>query len=90
MWWDVYNDVGYFECEGPSARMNLELIWVMQSTLTLKSEACWEAALHGLGHRQVFYPDEVAAAIDEFLSRNPGLDLKLRDYALKARDGQVR
>jgi hypothetical protein len=90
MWWDTYPTVGDPASDPVIERVNRELLGVIISILAIDSEACWESALHGLGHWHVDYPREVAAAIDKFLSDHPDLHPKLKAYAIRARSGDVQ
>ncbi len=88
MWWDI------IPLYGKSGEANREVldeycVDVMEQTLKLKSIACQEGALHGLGHWARAYRDRIKKIIDEFLGRTPNIDDDLREYALAARQGMV-
>ena len=68
---------------------NDNVMAVMSRTLSLPSVACQESALHGLGHWQMYYSDEVRHIVDSFLARNPSMNAALRKYADAARAGAV-
>jgi hypothetical protein len=89
MWWDTYPSVGDSSSDQVIARVDRELLGVIISILGIDSQACWESALHGFGHWQVHHPEEVATAIDAFLAKHPDLHPKLKEYAIRARGGQV-
>lgn len=57
------------------------IIGVMKQILELKSDACRESALHGLGHWSRYYGKAVQNIIDKWLRRHPDLRPELRDYA---------
>jgi hypothetical protein len=61
----------------------------MARILGLKSLACQESALHGLGHWQRGHDRQVSAIIDSFLAANPEIDTRLIGYANSARCGCV-
>ncbi len=88
MWWDI------IPLYGKSAQPEREVldpycIEVMERTLKLKSIACQEGALHGLGHWAYAYPEKVQPIIDAYLTREKTLLPELRQYALAARSGCV-
>lgn len=88
MWWDLFTDRGpeAAHSQAPFERVALE---VLSRILALKSQACQESALHGLGHFHNSRPGRVERVIDDYLARNPKLRLQLRDYARNAREGDV-
>ena len=88
MWWDIFPWFG--RPENPAyADLDTELLAVMRRILTLDSLPCWESALHGLGHWQIYYPEVAQQAIAEFLERVGEVRLELREYAERARQGLV-
>lgn len=88
MWWDVLPIFG--EPDVPTRRaFDAEVLEVMARTLALSNDACREGALHGLGHWQTYYPEQVHATIDTFLANTPDLRPELRSYAQSAQDGCV-
>jgi hypothetical protein len=46
----------------------------MEHTLWLNSLACQESALHGLGHWQALYPEQVAGIVDHFCAAHTEID----------------
>lgn len=87
MWWDM---LPLFPCptDPDRAQLDAAAIAAMRETLELRSIACQESALHGLGHWAGEYPEAVQPVIDRFLERSdvhPGL----RQYAGAARVGDV-
>jgi hypothetical protein len=62
---------------------------VLEATLALDSEACQRAALHGLGHAQLYASDRVPEIIHRWLQRHPDAPEDLRAYALQATTGRV-
>ncbi len=88
MWWDLFPTWGQPESSTQTG-VDGEVLVVMQRVLALNSLACQESALHGLGHWQRRYPGVVQETIDIYLKREPGLEPRLRQYALSARTGCV-
>ncbi|MFN8375492.1 MAG: hypothetical protein U0694_21780 [Anaerolineae bacterium] len=88
MWWDM----DWFSPQ-PNNLIRYDIdsmcLDIMERTLHLKSMACQEAALHGLGHWKFGYPERVTRAIDAYLEREPALPDALKAYALAAREGCV-
>jgi hypothetical protein len=85
MWWDNFwygrnNATNFRDC----------IVAVMEKTLSLPSELCMEAALHGLGHQARHMPEEVQQIVDQFLTENPEISPELRAYAARARAGCVQ
>jgi hypothetical protein len=88
MWWDIIPIFG--QPKDPTrAEMDREILQVLESALKLDSIACQESALHGLGHWQLYYPQQVREIIKAFLQRNPGIREDLRTYAMSASSGHV-
>lgn len=88
MWWDLIPIAA--QPDDPDRRgLDGEILGVMESTLQLNSVACQESALHGLGHWQPYYPEQVGEIIDTFLQRQKSLREELRMYALNAARGCV-
>jgi hypothetical protein len=84
MWWDG------FPCIALAGDPNLPTMQeaalrTMARILGLKSLACQESALHGLGHWQCKDDRQVSAIIDYFLKSNPNIDTRLLSYAQSAR-----
>jgi hypothetical protein len=86
MWWDIIPIGG---SQSNDRWLNEACLDVMEQTLQLKSIACQESALHGLGHWQVSNPERVQGIIDRFLKANPNIVPALKTYALSARGGCV-
>lgn len=86
MWWDV---LPIYPKPNQTSQKQIELacLDVMEKTLGLKSIACQESALHGLGHWNHAYPGQVEAVIDVFLQQNS--ETPLHGYAAAARNGCV-
>jgi hypothetical protein len=88
MWWD-------FDCWRsspdpiPNNPLDTALLALMRTILAIDHVACWESALHGLGHRHRDHGPEVEEIIDEFLGRESNLSPELRQYAANARTGYV-
>jgi hypothetical protein len=82
MWWDIMP-------VGGTREIDTAFIDVMETTLTLPSDACRESALHGLGHWYDRDPQRVEGIIDSFLDSTPKLRAELREYARAARTGCI-
>lgn len=89
MWWDIFPAWGGRQGNPTYEKLDEEFLGVMKRTLYLKSDACRGSALHGLGHWHLNYSNKVAMIIDEFLESRPKISCELRDYALRAREGDV-
>jgi hypothetical protein len=64
---------------------------VLEYALSLDSIACWESALHGLGHIVLRNPEPAQGMIDAFLAaKGRRVPDDLRQYALSARGGGVQ
>ena len=88
MWWDILPLSG--QPNNPERRkLDQEILGVLESTLQIDSIACRESALHGLGHWQIYYPQQVAKIIDTFLQSQKELPEPLRAYAMNANRGCV-
>jgi hypothetical protein len=89
MWWD--NFVGWGRPESPQGRViDSVLLGVMRENLDSANVACVESGLHGLGHWQISYPDQVKSTIDLFLRKRRNISAPLKQYALHARSGHVQ
>ena len=66
MWWDII-PIAPQPNDPEQINLEEEILGVMESTLQLDSIACQEGALHGLGHWQPYYPQQVTEIIDTFL-----------------------
>lgn len=86
MWWDslCYE----WECEnkdrnrgGEDLQMQDVLFEVLSGLLQSDSEACQDAALHGLGH---LHHPETQKLIDAYLAEHPSLSKEAKGYALAA------
>jgi hypothetical protein len=86
MWWDTFPSLA--RPDDPMRMVVHEAaLETMRRTLTLRSIACQEAALHGLGHWCRDHPIAVVHIIDEYLrSAHP---VRLDRYAKAARCGCV-
>jgi hypothetical protein len=88
MFWDIFQVSGRPD-EPSFADLDHALLTVMQEILALPSDACRESALHGLGHWQAMYPNEVEQIVDSCIADNPKLRPELRLYAERSRSGDV-
>ena len=66
------------------------MLEVFEKTLMLKSEACLESALHGLGHWHVFLPEKTGPIVRRFLAERKDISPALRRYAEGAAIGMVQ
>lgn len=82
MWWDLLRN---FEADHDE-RIQEAMLEALRRILKIDSGACQMSALHGLGHLR--HPDKLGV-ISDFLHSNPGIDEKLRSYALSALKGEV-
>ena len=88
MWWDIIPIAP--APDDPNQRsLNREILAVMESTLQIDSMACRESALHGLGHWQPYYPQQVTQIINTFINRQGAMREELRTYATSASRGCV-
>jgi hypothetical protein len=92
MWWDSlaygYCCGNYFrERSDEERRMQDVMFETLCKILSLKSEGCQFAALHGLGHLR--HPD-TEAAISSYLSLHPELENEAREHALAAIKGEIQ
>ena len=87
MWWDIIPLYGGMPGEG--GLIDSAVLDVFGQVLRLKSEACLESVLHGLGHWHSSNPKWVEAIIGSFLKRND-LSSELRRYAKLAARGSVQ
>jgi hypothetical protein len=89
MWWDELPVFPGSEARAIKPEDELVLS-IMARTLELPSEACQEAALHGLGHWESHYPDQIHEIIDRFIWANRKIRSQLRNYAYAARHGDIQ
>lgn len=88
MWWDVipiYARMGHPEQD----LINDVVIEVLRQILQIDSEACMESALHGLGHWQLYLPNQTEPIVIDFLMNRENISIELRSYAEAALCGQV-
>jgi hypothetical protein len=88
MWWDLFPTWGRPD-DPTQAESDGLLLGVMSRLLGLEHEACWESALHGLGHWALHYPNQVATIVEDFLERH-ALRPELELYARAARYGCIQ
>jgi hypothetical protein len=88
MWWDIIPIAGRPEDPAGEA-FDRTILQVMDSTLQLDSIACRESALHGLGHWQHAYPQQVGTIIDRFSMSHKDLPKNLQEYMMNAYVGHV-
>jgi len=83
MWWDII-PIG---ASSTHNWLNSTCLDVMEHTLQLKSIACQESALHGLGHWGSADRKRVEGIIDHFLAKHP--KTPLYDYAQATSSGCI-
>jgi len=88
MWWDLF-PLGGKPDTASHKTMGNTAVEVMAEILALNSLACQESALHGLGHWQSAYPQEVTQIIDRFLKTSKDSRPELIVYAKSARCGCI-
>ncbi len=89
MFWDV---CPIYSRQLPASEEPLILeavVGVLERTLKLKSEACKESALHGLGHLHLSHPELVAGIVGRYLAVVDNMSESLRRYAESAKEGNV-
>lgn len=89
MWWDILPFFGQPE-KPEHAKLDHEILSVMERTLNINHVVCQESSLHGLGHWAAAYPVDVSRIVDDFLSRNRSLRSELKQYAIVAKPGKVQ
>ncbi|MGY3145974.1 hypothetical protein ACVWYQ_002973 [Bradyrhizobium sp. USDA 3397] len=88
MWWDAFPSLALPDDPALPTLHDCAL-QTMDRILQLKSIACQESALHGLGHWHRDYSDKVSQIIDRFCEAHAGIDPRLSAYAQSARCGCV-
>jgi hypothetical protein len=88
MWWDIVPFSGAPN-DPKRAELDTAALSVMEEILSIESLPCRESALHGLGHWQPCYPQQVGDIIDRALDRSNAWPATLKTYALSARSGCV-
>ena len=86
MWWDIAPICPSGEGED---KLTALLLQVFAKVLRLRSEACLESVLHGLGHWTLYIPDQARPLIESFLQRTD-LSPAIRAYAEQAATGQIQ
>lgn len=86
MWWDVIALHGGMD-HPDRDRINDAVLHVFEQVLKLKSEACLESVLHGLGHWYDELPDHTESIIRQFMTRTD-ISETLRSYAEDAAEGR--
>ncbi|WP_225138989.1 MULTISPECIES: hypothetical protein [unclassified Bradyrhizobium] len=88
MWWDAFPSLA-LPGDPDLPTLHDCALQTMDRILQLKSIACQESALHGLGHWRRDYRDKVSQIIDCFCEAHAGIDPRLSAYAQSARCGCV-
>lgn len=87
-WWDIFP--AHPDSDDPARKeVDTAFLSLFRNALESSSPVVQELALHGLGHWQHAYPEEVGGMISAYLSRTPNLDPELKKYAEAAREGMV-
>lgn len=89
MWWDMIPLYGGMDHPDLEA-INDAVLTMFEGVLKLRSEACLESVLHGLGHWQMYCPREVDEIVGRFIRSRSDLSDSLRGYAELARVGHVQ
>lgn len=87
MFWDI-NPLGSLEGCPNEARTADVIFGVLREIFETGHLACQEAAIHGLGEFSCFYPERVEREIDLLLKEGISHP-DLREYAIRARSGQI-
>jgi hypothetical protein len=88
MWWDIIPIHGN-PTDPARKEFDQTILQVMDSTLQLDSIACRESALHGLGHWQHEYPEQIGEIINRFSMSRRNLRKELETYMMNAFTGYV-
>ena len=89
MWWDPWPDRGRNEPGADSAAVDSAVLDALAAIGRLRSVACAESALHGLGHRYETSPERVDGIVADMLSHSSEWPRELVEYAAAARRGAV-
>lgn len=89
MWWDVIPLYGGLD-HPDRGGINQAVLEVFEKTLKLKSEACLESVLHGLGHWHLYLPEKTGPIVRRFLAERKDISPTLRRYAEDAATGMVQ
>ena len=90
MLWDV-SPLVYWEGNPEGPVFHNAILELLAATLRSRNMACVESALHGLGHIQLYQPEQVDRIISQWLSSNsPAVPPPLVSYAKAARTGNVQ
>lgn len=76
------------ENEEDNSKIEAACLDAMERTLAIDHLSCQEAALHGLGHWQLYYADRVVPMIDRYLASDVAKP-ELAQYAQNARRGEI-
>jgi hypothetical protein len=91
MLWDMDGGLEGIPMSGQPGPLVPVCYTVLEHALSLESSACWESALHGLGHIVFEKPQPAQGLIDGFLAAREGrLPEHVVRYARDARDGAVQ
>ena len=91
MLWDMDGGLETIPMLGAPEALVAPCYKVLRHVLSLNSPACWESALHGLGHLIAHHRDPGRGLIDAFLQAKGRLvPDDLRRYAASARKGGVQ
>ncbi len=91
MLWDMDGGLDVIPRLGRPEHLVPACYQVLEHALSLDAPACWESALHGLGHIVFRHPDPGRAMIDRFLeTQGRHVPEALRRYAASARTGCVQ
>jgi hypothetical protein len=89
MLWDT-SPLAYWDKAQSKEVFYRAIVGVMEAALASPNPACVESGLHGLGHIQAYYPEQVLEVISTFQRRNIFVAPQLRAYAQQASVGCVQ
>ena len=90
MLWDV-SPLTYWEGNPEGPAFHAAILELLESTLMSRHTACVESALHGLGHMQLYQPEQVDRIVSKWLSSGlSAVPSSLVPYARAARIGHVQ
>ena len=88
MWWDIIPIHGK-PTDPTRKELDQTILHVMETALQLDSIACRESAIHGLGHWQHEYPEQVGDIINRFSMSHRNLRKEFETYMMNAFVGYV-
>lgn len=89
MLWDV-SPLSYWENEPDREVFYQAVVEVLEDALASPNPACVESSLHGLGHILSSYIEPVTKVIAAYQRRNVFVSPQLKEYAARARTGNIQ